>query len=1067
MPAGTYFDKESDFEEAFVKLLLANGWNDAGGVLMHPSEQDLIDNWSRIIFENNKELDRLNGQPLTQSEMSQIMEQVIACRTPYALNEFINGELVTIKRDNPRDEAHLGKEVTLRIFWRAAVAGGPTRYQIARQPHFSTSDAMMPQRRGDVMMLINGIPLIHVELKRSGVSYRQAVEQIEKYRHEGVFTGLFSMVQVFVAMSPEDAVYFANPGPDIERSNPSFHFHWADFNNEPYHDWRNVTRSLLPIPMAHELIGSYSVADSADGSLKVMRSYQYQAANKISDRVSKINSARDWGGRNVRGGYVWHTTGSGKTLTSFKSAQLIARSGNADKVVFLMDRIELGTQSLAEYRNFAGADEDVQATENTAELKTRLRSSSPADALIVTSIQKMSRVRSDNGMTERDLEKIREKRLVFIIDECHRSTFGEMLATIKETFPDAVFFGFTGTPIHEENARRDSTTATVFGNELHRYSIHDGIRDGNVLGFDPYMICTMRDADVREAVALEQAKAGSIEEARENPASWEKYLEFTDPSHIPMAGWTDDEGTYHKGIEDYLPESQYGAGVEGPCSHRSAVISDIVRNWKRRSCCGKFHAIFATHSIPEAIEYYRLFRQEAPELKVTALFDPSIDNNPGAVFKEDGLLEILRGYHELYGKEWGISDFARFKVDVSTRLAHKKSYLGVERKPNECLDLLIVVDQMLTGFDSKWVNTLYLDKVLRYDGLIQAFSRTNRLFGPDKRFGMICYYRRPHTMKRNVDDALKLYSGDKPLGLFVEKLDVNLQKLDDAFREIRELFSRENVGDLHALPERPEARAKFAALFKDLNESLSAARVQGFSWDKTEYDFSDINPDGGVAHYDFDENEYLTLAQRYKELADEPADPDDPLERAHDVPYDIETYLTEIDTGRIDAEYMDANFQKWLKRLVADGKDAETTSEALEALHASFATLSQDEQRCANLIIHDIQSGDLVVHEGETLRDLITRYQAQKKSTQVSRCAAAIGVNPQKLSELVNASVTELSINEFGRFDALMDTLDRSRAKEFFERVEGGPVPTFKVVMKADAFLRRFIVEGGFDVDET
>lgn len=1065
MPAGTYFDKEADFEEAFVKLLLSHGWNDKDGVLQYPTEQDLIDNWAGIIYENNKELDRLNGQPLTKGEMSQIMEQVVACRTPYALNELINGELITIKRDNSHDTAHLGKEVTLRIFWRAAVAGGPTRYQIVRQPRFATSDAMMPKRRGDVMLLINGMPLIHVELKRSGVSYKQAVEQIEKYRHEGVFTGLFSLVQVFVAMSPEDAVYFANPGPDIERSNPNYHFHWTDFNNEPYHDWRDVTRNLLPIPMAHELIGSYSVADSADGSLKVMRSYQYQAASRISDRVSKINSAHDWGGRNVRGGYIWHTTGSGKTLTSFKSAQLIARSGNADKVVFLADRIELGTQSLAEYRNFAGADEDVQSTESTAVLMSKLKSPSPADTLIVTSIQKMSGITADNGMIERDLEKVREKRLVFIVDECHRSTFGEMLATIKETFPDAVFFGFTGTPIHEENARKESTTATVFGNEIHRYSIHDGIRDGNVLGFDPYMICTMRDSDVREAVALTKAKVGSIEEAQANEASWATYLEFSDPSRVPMAGWTDEDGTKHKGIEDYLPESQYGASVEGDCDHRSAVVEDIVRNWKRRSCCGKFHAIFATHSIPEAIEYYRLLRREAPELKVTALFDPSIDNNPGSVFKEDGLIEILRGYRDLYGKEYGISDFARFKVDVSTRLAHKKSYLDVARRPDECLDLLIVVDQMLTGFDSKWVNTLYLDKLLRYDGLIQAFSRTNRLFGPEKRFGMICYYRKPHTMKRNIERALKLYSGDKPLELFVEKLDVNLQKIDVAFKEIRALFSREGVEDLHALPERSEARAKFAALFKELNEVLDAARVQGFSWDKKEYDFSDIHPDGEVACFDFSAREYLVLAQRYKELTEKPGDGSE-SGRSSEVPFDIEAYLTEIDTGRIDAEYMDANFQKWLKRLVAEGKDGETTAEALEALHATFATLSQEEQRYANLIIHDIQSGDLVVHEGETLRDLITRYQMQKKRTQVERCAEALGVDAQKLEELVNAGLNEQNINDFGRFDVLKDTLDRVRAKEFFERKEGATIPAFKVVMKADAFLRQFIIAGGLDIDD-
>ena len=479
---------------------------------------------------------------------------------------------------------------------------------------------------------------------------------------------------------------------------------------------------------------------------------------------------------------------------------------------------------------------------------------------------------------------------------------------------------------------------------------------------------------------------------------------------------------------------------------------------------GKFHAILATHSIPEAIEYFRLFKEMAPELKVTALFDPNIDNNGGAVFKEEGLVEILSGYNETFSKDFGIPDHAKFKKDVSSRLAHKGSYLGVEKKPDQCLDLLIVVDQMLTGFDSKWVNTLYLDKVLRFEGLIQAFSRTNRLFGHEKRFGTICYYRRPHTMKRNVADALRLYSGDKPLGLFVEKLDINIQKMGTAFDEIRALFAREGVGDMTKLPDDPAAKAKFASLFKELNTYLDAARVQGFSWDKDEYDFSDVNPDGGVYLIDFDENEYLTLVQRYKELSGEPAEPGDPT--PVDVPFDIEGYITEIDTGRIDTAYMNANFTKWLKRLIVDGPEAISTQEALDGLHATFAVLSQDEQKYANLLIHDIQSGDLIVEERETLRDLITRYQTKAKSTQITRCADALGVDAEKLDELVKAGLDESTINEFGRFDALMQTLDKAKAKEFFERMEGASIPVFKVNMKADTFLRRFIIEGGIDIDE-
>ena len=251
-------------------------------------------------------------------------------------------------------------------------------------------------------------------------------------------------------MEPNEAVYFANPGPE-GKFNTDYYFHWADFNNEPINEWDKVASTLLSIPMAHQLIGFYTVADDSDGILKVMRSYQYFAANAISDKVAKTK----WDGDNQLGGYIWHTTGSGKTMTSFKSAQLIASSKDADKVIFLMDRIELGTQSLKEYRGFADENEDVQATENTNVLISKLKSSSPADTLIVTSIQKMSNIRDEEGgLNAHDIELINKKRLVFIVDEAHRSTFGDMLITIKNTFTKALFFGLTGTHIQDENKKK-------------------------------------------------------------------------------------------------------------------------------------------------------------------------------------------------------------------------------------------------------------------------------------------------------------------------------------------------------------------------------------------------------------------------------------------------------------------------------------------------------------------------------------------------------------------------------------------------------------------------------------
>lgn len=415
------FQKEADFEEALIKVLADKGWEKE--VIKNPTEQDLIRNWAKILYDNNRGIDRLNNYPLTDGEMQQIIEQITELRTPLKLNGFINGKTVSIKRDNPDDKLHFGTEISLKIYDRREIAAGQSRYQIVQQPVFPTKSKMLNDRRGDLMLLINGMPVIHIELKRSGVPVSQAYNQIEKYSYEGVFTGLFSLVQVFVAMNPEETRYFANPGPD-GKFNTDYYFHWADFNNEPINDWKAIASSLLSIPMAHQLIGFYTVADNADGVLKVMRSYQYYAASAISDVVSKTK----WDSGKQRGGYIWHTTGSGKTMTSFKSAQLIANSNDADKVIFLTDRIELGTQSLKEYRAFADENETVQATENTYVLLTKLKSNATADTLIVTSIQKMSNIRDeDGGLNASDIEIINGKRLVFIVDEAHRSTFGDTL----------------------------------------------------------------------------------------------------------------------------------------------------------------------------------------------------------------------------------------------------------------------------------------------------------------------------------------------------------------------------------------------------------------------------------------------------------------------------------------------------------------------------------------------------------------------------------------------------------------------------------------------------------------
>lgn len=1050
------FNKESEFEDALIHLLFEKGWE--RDILRHPSEQALINNWAGILFDNNRDIDRLNNCPLTDGEMQQIIEQINVLRTPLKLNGFINGKTVSVKRDNPADAVHFGKEISLKIYDRQEIAAGQSRYQIAWQPKFPTP-GILNDRRGDLMLLINGMPVFHIELKRSGVSVTQATNQIAKYSREGIFSGLFALVQIFVAQEPEETLYFANPGPE-GRFNPDFYFHWANFDNDPINDWKDIASTLLSIPMAHQLIGFYTVPDDTDGVLKVMRSYQYYAARAISDKVAKTK----WGEGNQRGGYIWHTTGSGKTMTSFKSAQLIANSKDADKVIFLMDRIELGTQSLKEYRGFAEDNDDVQATENTHVLIAKLKSDKPADTLIVTSIQKMSNIKEEGGMNAADIQKMTGKRIVFIVDECHRSTFGGtattdgMLTAIKKTFPNAIFFGFTGTPIHSENQIKGNTTATVFGNELHRYSIADGIRDKNVLGFDPYQVPTHRDKDVRKAVALHQAKAKNEQEAIADPAKNKVYYRFI--NDVTMADSTDAMGNRVRGIESYLPNTQYTRS-----KHQENVVDDILANWTTLSHAGKFHALFATSSIPEAIIYYRLIKKAKPELKITALFDPNIDNGEGETteFKEAGLVEIITDYNAHYDQKFEAATHAKFKKDIAARLAHKEPYRFIDRTPHQQIDLLIVVDQMLTGFDSKWINTLYVDKLLEYQNIIQAFSRTNRLFGSEKPFGTIRYYRKPHTMEKNIEEAVKLYSGNKPLGLFVQRLGENLKAMNGKYDLIKKVFSDAGVADFTQNPEDKSACGQFAKLFRELNGHLEAAKIQGFTWDEREYPLQDRpGAKKTTERIVFDESAYLVLALRYKELF---SGKGEGTGSGGEVPYEIDGHLTEIDTGKINADYMNSRFDRYLKLVNLDPKpSSEAVAQALDDLHKTFATLTQEEQKYAGIFLRDIERGDVIVEEGKTLRDYITEYQVRAKDDQIHRLSDTFGMDEGIVRSLMGLKLTETNINEYGRFAQLKDTVDKGKARAYFEAEKGASVSTFNVNILVDQLLRRFLLEGGFDV---
>lgn len=485
-------------------------------------------------------------------------------------------------------------------------------------------------------------------------------------------------------------------------------------------------------------------------------------------------------------------------------------------------------------------------------------------------------------------------------------------------------------------------------------------------------------------------------------------------------------------------------------AHHMAVMNKIVEERPMLSHNGKFHAILATKNIPEAIGYYRLFKEHYHEYNVTAIFDDSIDNNGGSEYKEDAILEILEDYNNKFGTTFQQSTYAKYKKDVAKRLAHKMPYQNLEK--DKQLDMLIVVTQMLTGYDSKWVNTLYVDKLLQYVDVIQAFSRTNRLFGPDKPFGIIKYFTRPNRMAKNIDDALELYV-DQPLLVFTDKLESNLEKINQAFITIEQLFKAESIEYFATLPQAEASRKKFAKEFCEMTKRLEAAKMQGFLWEKTEYEF--LHTNGWVTvKMEFDEQTYKVLLARYRELFTKTTGGG-----GDDDVYQLEAYITETGAGTIDAEYINSKFIKFVKNLYTSGPGSEHVKAAEAELHNAFASLNQRDQRTAQRILHDIESGDLRLSPGKTIYDYILDYQKRECDQQVYTLSEATGMNITKLKELISRDTNDQNINEQGRFEELIRTLDKDMSVDFLKKVTGQDTPKRFVITNMSSIVRRFILD--------
>ena len=527
--------------------------------------------------------------------------------------------------------------------------------------------------RYDVTILVNGLPLVQIELKKRGVELKQAYNQIQRY-HKTSFHGLFDYIQIFVISNGVNTRYFAN--------NPNcgykFTFNWTLKNNEAVNDLSTFAADFFDKCTLGKMISKYIVLHEGDKCLMVLRPYQYYAVEEILDRVQNTN----------KNGYIWHTTGAGKTLTSFKAAQLVSELDGIDKVLFVVDRHDLDTQTQAEYEAFEpGA---VDATEDTYELIKRFNSDKK---IILTTIQKLNAAVKKNYYSKR-IESMRDKKVVMIFDECHRSHFGECHKNIVHFFRNLQIFGFTGTPIFAENAKQDLTTHDVFGECLHKYMIKDAIADENVLGF------------------LVEYYNGK--------------LDANEMSDIRM-----------KEIAEF-----------------------ILNNFGKSTYGGEFNALFAVQSVPMLLKYYKIFKELNPKIKIAAIFtyapnssqdDAKTGMNQGFEtdnVASDELQEIMDDYNRNFGTAFTTDNFQNYYDDINERMKKRKA-------DQEPIDLLIVVGMFLTGFDAKKLNTLYVDKNMEYHGLLQAFSRTNRVLNEKKRFGKILCFR---DLKDNVDASIKLFS---------------------------------------------------------------------------------------------------------------------------------------------------------------------------------------------------------------------------------------------------------------------------------------------------------------------
>ena len=706
--------------------------------------EKLWENFKTILEQHNQ---NTLEHPLSVVEFNQVKKIISDLRTPYEAGQFLYGLNGVSQIEIDLDD---GRHVFLTVFDQKQVGAGDTVYQVVNQIRRPAVIAGKKERCFDTTLLINGLPIIQIEEKKDTHDVNEALNQMHQYIDENQYRDIFSTLQILVAMTPNNVRYMANTTAD--KFNKDFAFHWQrEKDNTIVRNWKEFVDSMLSIPMAHQMATNYMILDGTKNNqmLKVMRPYQVYATRKVIEGIKKT----DFESGDNKIGYIWHTTGSGKTITSFKTAWLASRMPQVDKVVFVVDRIALTKQTNENYQAYdpdGSVEEErrqgsVQGTDSTNDLSRKLKSK--ANNIIVTSVQKLG------TLVNRRNFKAPDKNIVFIVDEAHRSTGGENFATIQKAFKKSAWVGYTGTPMFEETTT-GLRTEDIFGKLLHPYTIREAIADRNVLGFKVDFVTTISEELMRTEYLPEFY--------RERYPGWNEKQIQDKINHL-----TEED------IDDAIEPSFYDENPE----HVRLVVQDIFKNWKNRSNEGRYNAIFTTHvgggkaSTPMAMMYFDEFQRVndenraagKPTLKVAITFSLNTSNNDNQLESNRALSRAIDKYNQEFGTKFGIDDIEGYTEDVRSRLkktADDKKYL----------DIVIVVDQLLTGFDAPELNTLYIDRTLKGASLIQAYSRTNRIADmQEKPWGRIVNYRWPVQNEKLMNKALAIYANKDSANLTEEE----------------------------------------------------------------------------------------------------------------------------------------------------------------------------------------------------------------------------------------------------------------------------------------------------------